>query len=86
MKKFNINDYFYIQITEAGWRHLEKTVGDEYIKYCINGEHSMKKINGEIWYRLQCRSVFNLLPNDFGKLLFKTTIMLDDEALEELKQ
>ena len=31
MKKFNLNDYMYIQITEEGWRHLEKTVGIEYI-------------------------------------------------------
>jgi len=30
MKKFNINDYMYIQITEEGRKHLKKTVGDEY--------------------------------------------------------
>lgn len=25
MKKFNINEYMYIQITDEGWKHLEKT-------------------------------------------------------------
>ena len=35
MKKFNINDYMYIQINENGWEHLKKTVGGDYIKHCI---------------------------------------------------
>ena len=32
MKKFNLNDYMYIQITEDGWKYLEKTVDVVYKK------------------------------------------------------
>ena len=39
MKKFNINDHIYIQITEHGWKHLKKTVGDDYIKHCIDNKN-----------------------------------------------
>ena len=80
MKKFNINEYMYIQITEAGWVHLSKTVGFEYIKHCIKPYE--KEINGEIWYRLQCWGVFDLLPSNFGgQPLFNTNVMFDDKAL-----
>lgn len=83
MKSFNINDSIYIKITEEGWAHLRKTVGDEYIKHCIDTEPYRHEINGEVWYRLQIHSVFELLPCDFGgPVLFELTIMIDDETLK----
>lgn len=83
MKKYNINSCIYIQITEKGWEHLRKTVGDEYIKHCITAHK--KEINKEVWYRLQCWEVFDLLPSNFGgRPLFSTTVMLDDEELTPL--
>ena len=82
MKKFNINDYIYIQITEIGWEHLNKTVGAEYIERCINSDSYKKEINGEIWHRLQAHSVWELLPLNFSSnVLYKTTIMFDDISL-----
>lgn len=81
MKKFNINDDIYIQITEYGWEHLKKTVGDDYIKHCI--ESRKIKIKSETWYKLQCHNVFDLFPiNYFGKLYFNTNIMIDDNDLK----
>lgn len=41
MKKFNVNDYMYIQITEDGWKHLEKTVGIDYINACIKRQTTL---------------------------------------------
>ncbi len=35
MKKFNINEYVYIQITKDGWEHLRNTVGQDYIEACV---------------------------------------------------
>lgn len=49
---FNINGYMYIQITEKGFEHLQNTVGDEYIKNCI--ENRKIDVGGETWYKLQC--------------------------------
>jgi hypothetical protein len=84
MKKFNINGYMYIQITDKGWEHLRKTVGDEYIKACIKSNGYNVKINDETWYKMQCWNVFDLLPISIGgNLLFNTNVMFDDEAFDE---
>jgi len=83
MKKFNTNDYVYIQITEAGWEHLKKTVGGDYINAYIKPR--LKVINAEIWYKLQCHALFEHLPNTNGKTLFKPTIMIDDKNLKDAK-
>jgi len=84
MKKFNINDYMYIQITEQGWEHLRKIVGDDYIKHCIETKYYKKEIDGKIWYRLQCHNIFNLMPiRNGGQLLFNTNVMFDEEALKK---
>ncbi len=79
MKKFNINDYMYIQITEKGWDHLKKTVGEDYIKHCITSVYYKREIDGEIWYRLQCHEVFDLMPINVGvQPLFNTNVMFDN--------
>jgi len=81
MKKFNINDYIYIQITNEGWEHLLKTVGRGYIQSCI--KQYKVEIDNEIWYKLQAHSVFELLPINFGgKLTYNTNIMFDDKDLK----
>lgn len=81
MIKFNINNYIYIQITEAGWKHLRKTVGDDYINHCIDKEPYRKEIDGETWHRLQAHEVFTLLPvKVLGTMLFNTNIMFDDQS------
>ena len=80
MKKYNINEYMYIQINENGWEHLRKTVGDDYIKHCI--ESRKVEINNVVWYKLQCHIVFNLFPHNCSGLpFFNTNVMFDDEAL-----
>ena len=83
MKKFNINEYMYIKITEAGWQHLQKTVGEDYINACIKRPEYEKEIEGEKWYRLQCWNCFDLMPPNFGgQALFETNVMFDVEALK----
>ena len=84
MKKFNINDNIYIQITDEGWKHLNETVGNNYVKHCIDTELRRTEINGEIWHRLQAHQVFHLLPiKYFNKPLYNTNIMFDDRDLKE---
>lgn len=81
VKKFNINNHMYIKITSAGWQHLRKTVGEDYIKHCI--ESKKVEIDNEIWYKLQCWDAFNLLPSNFGgQPLFETNVMFDDTSLK----
>ena len=80
MKKFNINNYIYIQIFKTGWEHLNNTVGEEYIEKCIKTNEEL--IDGEIWYKLQAHQVFSLLPQVFGaKNLYNSNIMIDDHSL-----
>jgi hypothetical protein len=77
MRKFNINDFIYIQITEVGWKHLKETVGDEYIKCCI--ENRKEEVLNEVWYRLQFHEVSRLLlTSHTTALLFETDIMFDE--------
>lgn len=83
MKKFNINDAIYIQITEDGWKHLNKTVGKDYIVHCIKPYETI--INGEIYQRLQLYVVFELLPAHMGrKLLFNTNILVNKKDLADV--
>lgn len=75
MKKFNINDYMYIQITEDGWKHLENTVEKDYIKHCITAPCYTIIVNNQTWYRLQFHHVLELFPiNTVGKILFETNV------------
>lgn len=81
MKTFNINNYIYIQITEEGWEHLRKTVGEEYILHCIKSRE--KIIEKETWYRLQCHSVMDIFPiNIGGQPYFNTNIMFELDETE----
>lgn len=83
MKNFNINEYMYIQITEEGWKHLENTVGIDYINICIKHIRNEKLINGETWYKLQCWECFSLLPPNFGgRSLFNSNVMFDEESFK----
>jgi len=78
MKKFNINDCIYIQITEDGRKHLKETVGGEYVKHCI--KNRMEVVDNEVWYKLQFHVVMRLLPiPNTTTLLFKTDIMFDNK-------
>ena len=87
LKKFNINDHIYVQITEHGWKHLRYTVGDEYIKNCIDNSNYRHIINGKTWHRLQMHEVFDLLPiADSNKLLIETTVLFDDGELKDYEK
>jgi hypothetical protein len=80
MKKFNINKYMYIQITDTGWQHLNDTLEKDYIIQCI--DYSKIIIDGKIWHRLIVHEVFRLLPQELGKpLLYNPDVMFDDEDL-----
>ena len=82
MKKFNINHGICIQITDEGWRHLKKTVGDDYIKHSI--EPYKTEINNEIWYKLQAHQVFDLLPIYFsGRPTYNTNVLIDEKDLTD---
>jgi len=73
----------YIQITEEGWTHLEKTVGTDYINNSIKIPSYTKVINGETWYKFECWKCFELMPPNFGgESLFKTTVMFDDDTIQ----
>ena len=80
MKHVNINHYMYIQITSEGWKHLRETVGEDYIKVCI--ESRKVEIDNEIWYKLQCHVAFDLLPVSH-RVLFNTNVMFDDNDLTD---
>lgn len=81
--EFNINRHMYVQITEAGWAHLENTVGAEYVNNCIKSR--AVELNGETWYKLQCWDVFSLMPcSNGGPLLFKTTVMFDETEMKKI--
>lgn len=92
MKKFNINDHMYIQITEEGWAYLRKSLNDtkflkinaeEYIKHCI--EPYKVEIDGEVWHRLQMHFVFDHFPIHMGgPIYFKTNVMFDDDELKNI--
>lgn len=80
MKNFNINNYMYIQITDEGWEFLKIRVGEDYIENYIIPKQ--KEINNEIWYKLQCYDVFDLLPIKMGSpLYFKTNVLFDDKGI-----
>ena len=80
MKKFNLNDSIYIQITETGWKHLKKTVGQDYINHSILPYE--EEINGEKWYKLQAHTVFSLLPIVYGgQLNYKPEVLINDNDL-----
>jgi hypothetical protein len=82
MKKFNINHDICIQITDEGWKYLKKTVGDDYIKYCIKPFKT--EIEDETWYKLQAHHVFELLPIIFGgELKYNTNVLIDENDLTE---
>lgn len=82
MKQFNINNYWYIQITEKGWDHLRKTNTENYIDYCILTRQVI--INSIEYYRLQAHEVMSLLPLTFGSSpLYNTNILIDDNHLIE---
>ena len=73
----------YIQISDDGWEHLRKTVGDDYIKHCILSHE--KKIDGEKWYQLQCHSVFSLFPITYGyPSIINTNVLFDDNVFENV--
>ena len=81
MLKYNINDHMYVQITDEGWLHLLKTVGKEYIDNCIKPYEV--EISGEVWHKLQCWSVFDLMPPVFGgKNLFMPGVMIESEGIK----
>lgn len=81
MKKFNINDTMYVQITEQGWNYLKETVGADYIKHCI--ESRKVEIDGEAWYKLQCWGAFDIMPPNFGGLnRFMSNVMFNDDDLK----
>lgn len=82
MKKFNINEYMYIQINKNGWEYLEKTVGLKYIESCIKSREV--KIENELWYRLQCHNVIELFPMNIGGIpYYNTNVMFDDQAITQ---
>lgn len=83
MKKFNINNTMYVQITAEGFKYLRDTVGDDYIKSCV--ETYKKEINGEIWYELQCWAAFDIMPPNFGgRMKFLSNVMFRDKDIIDI--
>lgn len=78
MKKFNINNYVHIQITDYGWEHLYDTLTEGYIQHSIAPYKVV--IDDVTWYKLQMHQVFELLPPLMGdRLMFENTILIDDK-------
>lgn len=83
MKKLNINNEVYIQITDLGWQYLADSVGEDYINTCIKTKSREKELDGEIWYEFSLWECFDLMPVYHGsELYFKTTIMIDEKFLK----
>ena len=84
MKKFNINNHMYIQITSEGWKYLQHVNTESYIRQCVLSKEVL--IEGKPWYRLQTHEIFSMFPVQItGRLpLFETTVMFDDEDLTEV--
>lgn len=61
MKRFNLNNYILIQITEYGWEYLHKNYEAGYITHCIVAYR--EEIEGEAWYKLQAHEVISLFGN-----------------------
>jgi len=83
MKKFqfNINHDMYIQITDDGWKHLSKTLSDDYINFNILSRKTI--IDGEVWYKIQCYTAFELMPVIMGTpLLFNTNVLFDEDLMK----
>jgi hypothetical protein len=80
MKKFNINDNILIKITDNGWEYLGETVGEDYIKHCVDTESRRHLIDGIVWHELQMHHVFDLFPISAYRsncgVLFETTILI----------
>jgi len=83
-KKFNLNNYILVKITEYGWNELKKrSYGEGYINHCIMPRK--KIINNEEWFELQTHEVISL----FGDMVWATSpaplevmIMINEEDLE----
>jgi len=86
LRKFNVNDYVYIQITEDGWNHLNKTLKPEYIKHCILPKKVVISEYDDIpWYRLQLHEVMSILPiSGMFDVKYRTNIMFDELDLKEI--
>lgn len=83
LKKYNINDYIYIQINETGWNHLRSTVGESYIKHCIKNKEYV--IDGKIWYRLQCHSAFDIFKTYNGRYMpFNSNVLFESHSMSNL--
>lgn len=80
MKKFNINNYMYIQITDKGWKFLKETFNADYIEHRILKQKI--QIKNDIWYRIQCYEVFDIFPVTIGcEPLFEMNVMFDDNDI-----
>jgi hypothetical protein len=82
MKKFNINDYMYVQITERGWKELIKKHGEDFVNHCIKSPGYVRTINGKTWYRLQCHFVIDMISACNG--FINSNVMFDDDAISDL--
>lgn len=83
MKKFNINYYVYIQITEYGFEQLKCKFPEDYIEHHIL--HRKTTINGEDWYKLQLHDVCSSFDVAMGRpLQYSTNILIDEKDLTEI--
>ena len=84
MKKYNINQNMYIQITERGWNYLADTVGSDYIRTCI--EPYKGTIGEKTYYCLQCHHVMSLFGEGLfcGHTLFMPDVLFEDKDIKAL--
>lgn len=83
MKRFNLNDKMYVQITPEGHEHLKNTKRLEYINAVIG--RSAVAINNELWCELQGHDVLNLFGGKIShQSPIKMNIMFDEEDLREV--
>lgn len=85
MKKYNINQNMYIQITERGWKHLDETVGKDYVTHCILPH--WVSMGDKHYYRLQCHEVMWLFGDALkvGHTLFMPEVLFEDKDIKALK-
>jgi len=66
MKKFNLNDYILVHITDYGMNELIKQYGQDFVTHCVLPRKEV--IDDKDWYRLQAHSI----PDWFGHMIWAT--------------
>ena len=61
MKKFNLNNYILVAITEYGWEEARKQVGQDYLDDCVIPNKQI--VDDKVYYKIQAHQLITLFKN-----------------------